>query len=406
MPLPFIVAGIAFGAVTSAILNKGGKAVADIEGGENNEKPEKPEITKLQKKEYEFIVCLTAVAAYSDGNFCDEERKEIDLEIDRLLEVYKETEDLVSIRSSLKDKKNEYIDFRKLHNRWDALEDSSKQKVKDLISPIIMSVIRADAEFTYGEKAFWFRTQLMLNGLPDQEIYKITDSHSIKNTPSIEYVHRSNKNFILENLTNDDVLICHPAHIKSDIKELISIDELFEDSFVISQDSELVNVARIAGAKKVKIYRSDSSSETRSSTVECSLGAKGNGASLDKNASDFLLESGNKTVEFTFKGGNESKFNRFVASFSSPDKELLRKSKWLQHDDMLVQFVKGCFDRGNQASTFKLDVSTDAQRNIIETAKIVANFKIFKTVSVDAVARLDKKSELFKSSRTYYEVEF
>lgn len=55
--------------------------------------------------------------------------------------------------------------------------------------------------------------------------------------------------------TLNEFLVVHPAHIKSEERELIPISEFFSDSFLTSQDTELVNAARIAGAKKVTILQ-------------------------------------------------------------------------------------------------------------------------------------------------------
>lgn len=83
---------------------------------------------------------------------------------------------------------------------------------------------------------------------------------------------------------------------------------------------------------------------------------------------------------------------------------ILKKSKWLQYDADLTEFVRSCFS-DNKITHFSKEISTQLQSNAANSAKVATECKLFK-ISGSVKAQLDKKIEYYETKTKKYLVEF
>ncbi|HDI3178878.1 TPA: hypothetical protein PMB28_003498, partial [Vibrio cholerae] len=202
----------------------------------------------------------------------------------------------------------------------------------------------------------------------------------------------------------NEFLVVHPAHIKSEERELIPISEFFSDSFLTSQDTELVNAARIAGAKKVTIFTDSKQASSISSELGLNADASCISSKAEVNVSDIYSDSDKKVIVYEFKGSETSLMRKLKSAFNTPEREILRNSKWLQYDSELTEFVRSCFSE-NKLTYFSREISTETQRNVIHSAKIATKCNLIK-VNPEVNLSLERKEKLFQSTEKKYVVEF
>ncbi|ENM3890305.1 DUF533 domain-containing protein [Vibrio cholerae] len=398
MPLPLIAAaGVGAGLVAAYnyFMNDEEKTNDTAEV-----KSKKPQLTKAKQKELDFMVKLATAAAYADGNISEEEEKVINGYIESQVSKYEESDFLRNLQIEAPCSMDE------LHRRWEAINDCAHESW----NKIVEDIIGADNQHTDCEKAFLYRCNLMFQGVPDQKLFMLTEDSEKKSTLSLDYLDPSVEleGYLLTNAVPNEFLVVHPAHRKSQLKELIPISEFFDDSFLTNQDTELVNAARIAGAKKVTIFSDSKRSESTSTDIEINAGvghkAVSGSIASGVGASNVYSTSDNKVIVYEFTGGETSLMNKLKSRFRSPEKEILRQSAWLQHDPDLTEFVRSCFSE-NKVKYFKKTISTESQRNILFSARVAANCKLIK-VSSEAKSALERKGEIFESSEKMYEVTF
>lgn len=398
MPLPLIAAaGVGAGLVAAY------NYFMDDEDKTNPKaevKPKKPQLTKAKQKELDFMVKLATAAAYADGNISEEEEKVINGYIESQVSKYEDSDFLRSLQIEAP------CCLDELQRRWEVINDSAH----DSWIKIIEEIIGADNQHTNCEKAFLYRCNLMFQGVPDQKLFMLTDDKEKKSTLSLDYLEPGEQldGYLLVNALPNEFLVVHPAHMKSPLKELIPISEFFDDSFLTNQDTELVNAARIAGAKKVTIFSDSKRSESTSTDIEINAGVSQKAVSgsiaSEVGASSVYSTMDNKVIVYEFAGSETSVMNKLKSRFISPEKEILRQSAWLKHDPDLTEFVRSCFSE-NKLRYFKKSISTESQRNIIFSARTAANCKLIK-VSSEAKSALERKGEIFESSEKMYEVAF
>ncbi|MBO1254901.1 DUF533 domain-containing protein [Alteromonas sp. 5E99-2] len=401
MPLPLLAAaGLGAGLVAAYNYFTEEEKLAPVNQQKKNMAQEK-------EKEFHFLLKLATTAAFADGQLCEAEKKEITERMNEIRSKYSNCEFLDE--HSL----DEPCSMLELSERWAALEVHDIEFWND----IIKNIVNADQFKTDGEKAFLFRCNLMFEGLPDQKLFmipseeKTPSSFALDSVLALEYIDIDNipSNYILHTPVMDEFLVAHPALQKQQTRELIPINNFFDDSFITSQDTELVNVARLAGAKSVKIF-TDSKFESAISgefDADAKLETQFVSASteLGNTASELLAKIDRKAVVFEFKGGTNRFFTKALSKFRSPEKDLLKQSKWLQHDAELVEFVKGCFDQSNRLKYFERKVSTEKQQTIISSAKLAAKFDMA-NVSAGAKTSLAEKEKIFEVSNKIYKVAF
>lgn len=398
MPLPLIAAaGVGAGLVAAYKYFTDDK---DKTNDKTEEKPNKPQLTKAQQKELDFMVKLATAAAYADGNISEEEEKVINGYIESQVSRYEDSDFLRNLQIEAPCSMDE------LQRRWEVINDSAHESW----NKIIEEIIGADNQHTDCEKAFLYRCNLMFKGVPDQKLFMLTEDKERKSTLSLDYLDPSVQldGYLLDNALPNEFLVVHPAHRKSPLKELIPISEFFDDSFLTNQDTELVNAARIAGAKKVTIFSDSKRSESTSTDIEikANVGHKTVSGSFASGvgAANVYSTTDNKVIVYEFSGSETGLMNKLKLKFTSPEKEILRQSAWLQHDPDLTEFVRSCFSE-NKVRYFKKSISTESQRNIIFSARVAANCNLIK-VSSEAKSALERKSEIFESSEKMYEVIF
>ncbi|OOE57245.1 hypothetical protein BZG13_11715 [Salinivibrio sp. ML323] len=398
MPLPLIAAaGVGAGLVAAY-----NYFMDDEEKTNDNDemRPKKPQLRKEKQQELDFMVKLATAAAHADGNISEEEEKVINDYIEYQVSKYEDCEFLRSLQIEAP------CDMDELQRRWEVINDIAH----DSWIKIIEDIIGADNQHTDCEKAFLYRCNLMFQGVPDQKLFMLTDDENKKSTLSLDYLEPGVKldGYLLDKALPNEFLVVHPAHMKSPLKELIPISEFFDDSFLTNQDTELVNAARNAGAKKVTIFSDSKRSESTSTDIEINAGVSHKAVSgsiaSEVGASNVYSTLDNKVIVYEFSGSEASLMNKLKSRFVSPEKEILRQSAWLQHDPDLTEFVRSCFSE-NKLRYFKKSISTESQRNIIFSAQVAAKCKLIK-VSSEAKSALDRKSEIFESSEKMYEVVF
>ncbi|MEF2510035.1 hypothetical protein V4D06_19130 [Vibrio mimicus] len=369
-----------------------------ISDNDGNDEDLKSELSKTKEKELDFIIRLATTAAYADGEMNNDE-KEI---IIGYIESYQKNFKSSDFFKKLDDILDKPCDMNELHQRWEALES----KNKDEWEKIIKEIIGADNQYTDCEKAFLFRCNLMINGFPDQKLFMLTDDGNKKSTLSLEYIQRNNLPYgcYINKNTLNEFLVVHPAHIKSEERELIPISEFFSDSFLTSQDTELVNAARIAGAKKVTIFTDSKQASSISSELGLDADASCISSKAEVNVSDIYSDSDKKVIVYEFKGSETSLMRKLKSAFNTPEREILRNSKWLQYDSELTEFVRSCFSE-NKLTYFSREISTETQRNVIHSAKIATKCNLIK-VNPEVNLSLERKEKLFQSTEKKYVVEF
>lgn len=400
MPLPFIAAGIGIGAGLVAAYNYFTED-DNVKKGTGHTPPSKKELTPQKERELDFLIRLATSAAHADGVLCESEKKVIEKVINKAKSDFKSSEFLNELTNYL----DQPDSFENLNRRWQALGDNVKEFEKT-VSTLIREVIDADKVRTEAENAFLYRCKLMLSGLPDQQLYMLTDNVDANSTLSLEYLLKDKlpPTLTLSTERKGEMLLIHPANIHSDTQELIPISYLLSDSFLTSQDTELVNAARVAGAKKVRIFIDSKSSSSISADIDSSVESKAFEASSNVDVADSFRSSDKKIIVYEFQGQVTSVMNKLKTKFHSPEKELLKNSKWLQYDEDLTEFVRSCFS-DNKLKLFSKEISTMKQRNVVSSAKLAIDCKILKGLP-SAKADLEAKAKLFDSTEKKYEVYF
>ncbi|MFA0046105.1 DUF533 domain-containing protein [Vibrio sp. 10N.222.52.C3] len=392
MPLPFIAAAAA-GALTYKYFSGNDKKKTSS-ARDVTEKS----LTKEQERELCFLVQLATSAAYADGDMCEKEKSIIQNYIDNEKMEYPSSKSLQELKIK------EPLSIAELHRYWGAIK-----KKEGSWEAFIEEVISANDQHTHCEKAFLFRMKLMFEGLPDQQLFMLTDEEP-RSTLSLDYINVDSlpENYVINSSVVGEFLIEHPAQARCEQRELISVSNFFDDSFLTSQDTELVNAARLAGAKKVTIYSGSKRSESISTDKElrgkASIGPQSGHLVSDVGASNAYSSADKKVVVYEFEGNTTSAMTRLKSMFTSPEKELLRRSTWLQNDEELTEFVKGCFS-DNKLTYFKREFSTERQKNIINSAMMAADCDLVK-VSAEAKSSLQEKGKFYEESVKKYEVAF
>jgi hypothetical protein len=235
-------------------------------------------------------------------------------------------------------------------------------------------------------------------------MFSSENQHNTVNSITYLNINDTIAGFTIETPIENEIYITHPAQLGEANQELILLSSLHSDSFLTSQDTEIVNTAREAGAKKVTIstYNSESKNELESSKGE--LDTKTIKTQASKNVSNNLKFSESSNLRFEFQGNETSIFNKVLKNFKSPEKEILKKSKWLQYDPDLTEFVLSCFSE-NKLSYFEKEVSMERQEVAIRSAKLALECNLFKSHnSIDG--ELDTKLASIKKHTKRYTVEF
>lgn len=394
MPIPFIAAGVGLGAGIVAAYNY---FKEDDKKDTKSKSQVKETLSPQQEKELDFLIRLAISAAYADGVLCKDERSLIEGFINEAKEQYEHSD----FFEDLLDKFEQPDSFDSLNRRWNALDIDHTVFVNK-----VKQVIDADKQRTDAENAFLYRCNLMFSGLPDQKIFMLTDDSSAHNTHSLEYLVQDQlpPNLSLSKVRKNEMLLVHPAHLHSDIQELIPISDLINDSFVTSQDTELVNAARIAGAKKVKIFIDSKSSSSIAANIEGGMKTTTLDASSSIDVSESFKNLDKKIIIYEFQGTETGLMHKLKSKFNSPEKALLDSSKWLQYDEDLTEFVRSCFS-DNKLKFFSKEISTLKQRNVLSSARLAIDCNMVK-VHASAKLDLETKSKIFEATEKKYEVYF
>ena len=382
-------------------------AEAELERAKSVAKPilEKVEVTVDEKNHIVFFVSLMVAAAHSDGEKSTGEHIVINEIINNLQENYfienNFKEHLISLL-------HEKTSIKQLRNRFATLRNITDDELK-FYRDLVHTVISNDHEINDFEKAFQFKMELIFEDLPDLELYLMTNeknlnvSNDIAYQVSLEEITLKFPETNLNKISKASFLTKHP----SNCKELVGFDIFFEDSFAESKDTELVEAARLAGAESIKIR--SVSKELNSSKLGASVSAEvtiaatknagGGNAKFETSKLSDIEEL--QELEFKFEGIRPG----FLSDFNGKNADnILKKSKWLQHDPNLVAFVKSCFGN-NRVKTFSQKVNYVEVGNSMLSASIAAKCKLtlFKG---KLESGFDKKAEKIMKRELEYSINF
>jgi hypothetical protein len=393
MVLPLIIAAAAGGLTTYFMTKDKSPPESTTQCSKGKSK-----LSNVIRNEFEFEVRLILAAASADG-ISEEEEEFLATKIESFKERYDLDETYCKRLTHLLETPSS---IGELSERWEAINP----KKQDEYTSIISEVVKADGRITNEEKAFLYRCELMFNNIPDQEIYMLKEPVGCLTSTAVNYLSPENipKDINVSNMLKDQFYIVHPSHINQSIRELVLISELCGDSFLTSQDTELVNVARISGAKSVLISSKKSKTEESLSAIKAELNLKKMNAKTEKDIANQLQHYEAKELKFEFQGNETTFFKRLLKFFINPEDKILKKSKWLQHDPDLTEFVRSCFSE-NKATYFSKEISTKIQRSAVMSAKLAVDCKLLK-MDASSKAEIDKKISFFAEDTKIYKVQF
>jgi hypothetical protein len=401
MPLPLIIAaGIGIGAfIAGRSAKKNSTANTNFIATSI-----KKEMGVNEKNYAAFVASLIGVAANSDGNISDEEEKEIKKIVSQINDSYEVEaafgEKLIKLIS-------EPVNFKILRDTYATIKDPTEEQIEEFRS-FIHQVVTADQIISDAEKAFQFKCELMFENINDIPLIKVVNNRDEECVKSeyIKYfteIEIKNK-YPMTQLNYSDLdsfLTIHP----SNNLELVSFNLFFEDNFATSKDTELIDAARLSGAKKVSVYAYSKDIDEKSITMsgEISGGVSFNKIDVNANraASKMLDMEEKSSLVFEFEGKRPGIFKNFNGH---NEKQILSKSKWLQYDPNLVEFVKSCFGQ-NRVMSFDHEIEYTEIGNAMESARIAAKCGL-KGISVKANNDFKSKINKLQKRKVRYTVSF
>lgn len=303
--------------------------------------------------------------------------------------------------------RDDVITLSSLRHYYRAIPDITNEK-KDYWLKLVEAMLREDHQINDAEHAFLFSLKMFFMGRKIPEVYKIVQQPYESEEISIRYITldevaekyphtKTNK------VSGDLFYTPHP----SGIKELVSFDYLLEQSFASSKHTELIEVARQAGAKSIQIM----SAEKNSQNSEFNAGASGSysspapmkvsaSASFSKKGfSEAELKSG---ISIQFEGNRAHKDSDWLGRTAQ---QILRESRWLAYDDELTTFVHNCFGE-NRVMHFELEVDVSDVQQASVSASIAAECHMAGMAGGSAEASFGKSKEQSKLTHVKIVIDF
>jgi len=318
--------------------------------------PSKQRLSDEAERELLFSLAFQWAAISCNGEIHEKEERFFSNVINVIKVDYECTDEFLSRIDEIKSKTP---DVEELKQRFMA--------VKHNIDPVsyentLHNAVSSDGKIDDFEKAFLFRSSLLLRGLDDIAIYKY--STKVNASPT-EYLEHLNDDIIkskfpyteLDNLRDGGFLTEHPGNRK----RLIPLDEMFSEEFAISKDTELISAARLAGAKFVTIESFSSANRNRTEANKILAAAnvsyattkvEGSIESLGEVKNISRLEEG-ECIRFEFEGNRPPRWRNWLGWDRN---SVLRSSKWIRFDPIPVEFVNGCFG-ANRTNGFEYQIS-------------------------------------------------
>jgi hypothetical protein len=269
-------------------------------------------------------------------------------------------------------------------------------------------MLREDHQINDAEYAFLFSLKMFFMGRKIPEVYKVVQQPYESEEISIRYITidevvEKYPHTKINKVSSEQFYTPHP----SGIKELVSFDYLLEQSFASSKHTELIEVARQAGAKSIQIM----SAEKNSQNSEFNAGASGSysspapmkvsaSASFSKKGfSDAELKSG---ISIQFEGNRAHKDSDWLGRTAQ---QILRESRWLAYDDELTTFVHNCFGE-NRVMHFELEVDVSDVQQASVSASIAAECHMAGMAGGSAEASFGKSKEQSKLTHVKIVIDF
>lgn len=310
--------------------------------------------SQISKQKLIFTASLIGSAANADGNI----QKEEILELDQVLNGLFSTHEIsANVRDIMKDRVQNPINMMELRDTYRSLGDVSDDE-KENYREFLNTIISTDCAVTLDEQVYQFKVELILDSLPDLDIYAISESPRSSNKDVVKYINMKyiQGQFPKTNMSTLSTEVVYTKHPASN-DELVPISLFFDDNFAQDKDTELVRIAQLAGAKSVEIHSFSKEDESNSYDAEAQIGGKYNLATVDVNAKSAAsriseMESKSKLV-FSFEGVTPPSFLQNL--FGRKERYILSRTKWLKADSKLSAFVESCFST-NRIKTFEWEV--------------------------------------------------
>ena len=355
-----------------------------------------PPLTQSEKNDIAFRIILASAAVQSDGvEHSDQINFLLDL-IENLTESNPEDgyfwEQIWKITTKP-------ISLKLIKDRYDAL---TKKSSKDYLK-LIDEVIRCNGEIADGERAFRFRCQLLFNSEEDEELCIISHEIGSKKLNALTYIHPNQlNNYTVENPQEGIFYIVLGKDLSNGKVFLEPLKSFYSNNYLSSLSSELVEAARLSGAKSVRISTKKTSNRSQNTSQSAEVKTKIASGNIGTEKLHSLIDSEEKKINHEFKGIS-SFFTRKILSRSSVDK-YLSKTRWIQHDAELVQFVKSSLC-DNKSKSFYYEINKSGKFNRLRSIEAAASSELIK-ISPKAKAEFLSKLDETSDSTEVYEVCF
>ncbi len=394
---PYLIgaAGTALGAV--------GKFAYD-KYTENDSQP-KSVLSKEMKNIEEVKCSVMGLAASANGVIKPQEKDSFQSHLGDLSNVY-EVEDETLNR--LSDLFENAIGLKQLAAKCNSIELSDELKEEILLS--YDEISKSDGQVDDIELALRFQISLVLNNFEDVQLVKLNSSgEEIKHIAYTEMGVVNAKNQYpktLEQYLSSDTkfLIPHPA----DKLQLVPFEYLLSEDFANSKESEFIEAARLAGAKRIKVFnlssKTFSEKDNKSAQVNVEKSGVDVGGSASKNQNNSNESYLQAHQEYEFQGYQHALRTKFLSLFQDLSRGVLERSTYLKQDDKMVSFVNSCYCF-NRIKKFQLEIKSKEIADSIETAKLALDSKMFKSCA-QVKANVETDIQTIREQVKRYEVEF
>lgn len=303
--------------------------------------------------------------------------------------------------------RHDIISFSDLRGYYRAIPNVTQDR-KDFWVNLVTEMLCEDHHINDAENAFLFSLKMFFKGRKIPEIYKIVQQPYESEEISISYitideVAEKYPFTKISKVSGEQFYTPHP----SGIKELVSFDYLLEQSFASSKHTELIEVARQAGAKSIQIMSAEKNSQNSAFNVGASgsystpapIKVSASASFSKKGFSEAELKSG---ISIQFEGNRSHKDSDWLGRTAQ---QILRESRWLAYDDELTTFVHNCFGE-NRVMHFELEVDVSDVQQASVSASIAAECHMAEMAGGSAEANFGKSKEQSKLTHVKYVIDF
>lgn len=343
---------------------------------------------KQEKEKFLFDLALLSAAYQIDNTISADEQKQFHDFIQR-----QAAYDLTGIKSEIEKILHKPIRLSDLKKRRALLKLDSEDIEKFQVT-LEKGFLDTNEEHQELEDLFKFRVLQVIHDVPNIAVFTTSveknyapDLVTSISIPEIRnQFPETNKN----ELVKAKFFVEHPVNNSA----LIPLDFALSEGFALSKDTELISIARLAGAKSVEIIDISTDSEKQSNDVGGSVEVKtepiGAKADVGQHIKQILTIEESKKIKFEYEGNRPSRFRNWLGF---DKRSILKQSKWIKHDALLVEFVNSCFGF-NLVTSFNMDFEYSEIGSLMKATSLAGKCKTITklqgSLSIDTKSTAEK----------------